>query len=124
MELFNSLTERILTEAKKDVNDLSDFISTRKKGAEKIQKAATSKGGPSKLTAIHFAAKEKPYSQALDLATKENCNKILKEKGNALARKILRWHTMSQREFQEVLGQLEAYGEVYIKLVKPDSVKF
>ena len=30
---------------------------------------------------------------------------------------------MSQKEFQHVMGQLEAYGEVYIKSVKPDSIK-
>jgi hypothetical protein len=123
MDTFNKLADQIITEANKDVNDLHDFIQTRKKGADKIRKSSEAKGGASKLTAIHFAAKEKPYNQALRISKEKDNAKLLKAKADVLARKIQRWHTMSQREFQTVMGELEAYGEVYIKSVKPDSVK-
>jgi gas vesicle protein len=103
--------------------ELKTFIEKRKSGADKIRKSAEAKGGPAKLTAIHFAAKEKPYNHAIELSTKEKCSEVLKQKGNELASKLKNWHTMSQKEFQTVMGQLEAYGEVYIKTVKPNSIK-
>jgi hypothetical protein len=123
MKSFNKLTDNLLLEAKEDVNELHKFIEKRKSGADKIRKSSEAKGGPSKLTAIHFAAKEVPYKQALQLSTKDSCNKTLKKRGDELASKLKSWHTMSQKEFQHIMGQLEAYGEVYIKSVKPDSIK-
>jgi gas vesicle protein len=123
MESFNQIANKILFEANEDINELHEFIQKRKSGADKIRKSSEAKGGPSKLTAIHFAAKEIPYKQALQLSTKDNCNDSLKKKGNELASRLKNWHQMSQKEFQTVMGQLEAYGEVYIKSVKPNSVK-
>lgn len=123
MQSFNKIANDFLLEAKEDINELHAFIEKRKSGADKIRKSSEAKGGPSKLTAIHFAAKEIPYKQALALSTKDTCSKVLKQKGNELASKLRSWHTMSQKEFQTVMGQLEAYGEVYIKSVKPNSVK-
>lgn len=123
MEKFNKLTNKILLEAKEDITELHKFIEKRRSGADKIRKSSEAKGGPAKLTAIHFAAKEIPYKKALELSTKDTCNKILKKKGDELLSKLKSWHKMSQREFQAVMGELEAYGEVYIKSVKPDSIK-
>jgi hypothetical protein len=123
MKTFNELSNKILLEANQDIDKLHEFIEKRKSGADKIRKSSEAKGGPSILTAIHFAAKEIPYKQALELSTKDSCNKTLKKKGDELASKLKSWHTMSQKEFQHVMGQLEAYGEVYIKSVKPDSIK-
>lgn len=115
MENFNRLMEEILTESRKNVNEFEKFLKARKSGADKIRRTAEAKGGPAKLTAIHFAAKEKPYDQALRMLDKENYSKMLKSKADALASKIKGWHKMSQREFQDVMGQLEAYGEVYLE---------
>lgn len=123
MENFEKLFKGIILEANDNVNKLHDFIEKRKTGAKKIQKSAEEKGGPSKLTAIHFAAKEKPYAQALSMTTKDNCKKTLKEKGDKLAKQLQKWHTMSQSEFQTLMGELEAYGEVYLMCVKPNSIK-
>lgn len=123
MAKYNDLYNSIILESDKDVNKLHEFVKKRKEGAAKIQKSSEDKGGAAKLTAIHFAAKEKPYSHALDISTKEDYEKILKSKGNELVTKLKQWHTMSQRDFQTVMGQLEAYGEVYIKCVKPNSVQ-
>lgn len=122
MDTFKKLSETIILEKNNDVNNLHEFIEKRKTGADKIRKAAEAKGGPAKLTAVHFAAKEKPYKEALSLSTKENCSQTLKKKAQVLVSRLKSWHTMSQREFQDVMGQLEAYGEIYIKTVKPNSM--
>lgn len=122
MDTFKTLSESIILEKNNDVNNLHEFIEKRKTGADKIRKAAEAKGGPAKLTAVHFAAKEKPYKEALSLSTKENCSQTLKKKAQVLVSRLKSWHTMSQREFQDVMGQLEAYGEIYIKTVKPNSL--
>jgi hypothetical protein len=123
MEKFNGLYDDIILESKKDVNHLHEFIEKRKAGAKKIQKSSEEKGGASKLTAIHFAAKEKPYNQALNIKTKETFDKTIKEKSDKLVSKLREWHNMSQNEFQTVMGQLEAYGELYIMSTKPNSIK-
>lgn len=122
MDTFKKLSDSIILEKTNDVNNLHEFIEKRKNGADKIRKAAEAKGGPAKLTAVHFAAKEKPYKEALSLSTKENCSQTLKKKAQALVSKLSSWHSMSQKEFQTVMGQLEAYGEIYIKSVKPNSM--
>ncbi len=115
MEKFNQLMDEILTESKKTVKEFEKFIEARKTGADKIRRTAEVKGGPAKLTAIHFAAKEKPYAQALRMLEKPDCDKVLKSKANALAARIQQWHKMTQREFQDLVGQFEAYGEVYLE---------
>ena len=121
MEIFNETYNKIVSEYTN--KEFISFIEKRKSGADKIRKSSEAKGGPAKLTAIHFAAKEVPYKKALELSTKDNCNEMLKKKGDELISKLRSWHTMSQKEFQTIMGQLEAYGEVYIKSVKPNSVK-
>ena len=123
MDNFNKIFNQIISESKKDANDISSFIEGRKKGADKIRKQAEAKGGASKLTAIHFAAKEKPYTQALSMTTKKGFEKTLKSKGDSIAARLQQWHSLSQKDFQTLMGQLEAYGEVYIRSVKPNSIK-
>jgi len=115
MQQFNKLMDEILTESKKPVKEFEKFLEARKSGADKIRKTAEAKGGSAKLTAIHFAAKEKPYNQALRTLEKPDFEKTLKSEANALASRIQGWHKMTQREFQDLMGQLEAYGEVYLE---------
>ena len=121
MQKFNQLMDEILTESKKPVKEFEKFLEARKSGADKIRRTAEAKGGSAKLTAIHFAAKEKPYNQALRTLEKPDFEKTLKSKANALASRIQQWHKMSQREFQDLMGQLEAYGEVYLEHKKKGS---
>jgi hypothetical protein len=89
-----------------------DFFTTRKEGASKVAKSAKEKGGPSILTMWHFNAKSKPYSEVIQ-AIKDSediefydtrCKKILKE----LNKKVL-----GQRKFQEIMGELEVWGEAF-----------
>ncbi len=116
---FNEFVEVLLEKNyfkgdKKDPNDLKDFISKRAAGAKKIASTAEKKGKYSLLTAVHFQAKEVPY----DISSKhidDKGTKFIKSKADKCFQKLKSWDKMSQREFQKVMGELEAYGEVYIR---------
>jgi hypothetical protein len=120
MKNFNKSYASLLLEYSNE--DLISFIEKRKAGAEKIEKSSQEKGGVAKLTAIHFAAKKEPYKKALSMAKKENCSDELKDKCEELMSRLKSWSSMSQKEFQHVMGELEAYGEVYIRTIKPNSI--
>jgi hypothetical protein len=114
---FHYIVESLLSKSKKQT--LSEFIDKRSAGAKKIQKAAEEKGGPAKLTSIHFKAKEIPYKNCLrHLTEDEEDDGFIKEKADECFSKLKQWSEMSQREFQAVMGQLEAYGEIYIKTLE------
>jgi hypothetical protein len=107
--------EPSLTEEQKNNKE---FIEKRKAGAAKIAKQAAAKGGYSNLTAAHFKAKEKPYSTCIkDFKTPKSIDKRV----NELIHELKDWHTMTQTEFQQVMGELEAYGEVAIQLRTPKT---
>ena len=114
---------QFLTEAYKKAKEeeapLALFIDKRAAGAKKIQKQAQEKGGPSLLTAVHFKAKEVPY---------EYCSKHFEDlekiegKANEVFDKLKNWKEMSQKDFQHYMGVLEAYGEIVIRIKKPNSL--
>ena len=109
---FSELVQTIL-ESRKDT--FTEFLETRKKGADKIRKSAEAKGGASFLTAQHFKAKEVPYKKALEHSTEENKEKYYLEEAEKCLSRLKSWKTMTQKEFQTVMGELEVWGEVYIK---------
>ena len=115
--LLESIYEKILLE-KKETLKIDEFIDKRSAGAEKIQKQAELKGGPALLTSIHFKAKEKPYEYCSN--NFDSIEKIIK-KADDVFDKLKNWKEMSQRDFQHYMGMLEAYGEVIIKIKKPNS---
>jgi len=124
MNNFTELVQTLLIEQKsflkgnkKDPEDLSTFITKRSEGAKKIQKSAADKGGFSTLTAIHFKAKEVPYNNC-SKHSKDKDSKFVKEQADGCFDKLKSWDKMSQKEFQHVMGQLEAYGEVYIRSIE------
>lgn len=91
-----------------------EFFEKRKAGAMKIA-ANAKKSGPGILTYWHFTAKEQPYNEVLK-AIKENkpkkhfvneCKKLLKE---------IDVENLGQKEFQELMGKLEVFGETFIKI--------
>jgi hypothetical protein len=90
-----------------------EFFSVRAKGAKKIEASARAKGGPSLLTAQHFKAKEIPYRECIKNV--EN-PKFIEAKADQCFSKLRSWKSMTQAEFQRVMGELEAYGECFIKL--------
>lgn len=123
MSNFTNAINEIITEQdvtkgdKKDSKDLPNFIQKRSEGAKKIQVAAASKGGLATLTSIHFKAKEVPYNTC-GKHVKDEDSKFVKHKADECFTKLRNWYKMSQKEFQQVMGQLEAYGEVYIRSVE------
>ena len=121
MNHFKTIVDVILHEEKnlvnadkKDPKDLSTFVKKRSAGAKKIETMAFDKGGYSTLTGIHFKAKEVPYKHCAKHVDDENST-FIKEKADECFEKLKQWHKMSQKEFQHVMGQLEAYGEFYIR---------
>lgn len=121
MEKFNLYLEEI----QKELSDktFAEFLSKRKSGATKIEKQTKAKGGYSTLTAIHYAAKQKPYTDAIKWENKKGKEKHFKEKAKEIYAKLKDLDNLTQREFQSLMGQLEVYGEVYIRAVKPNSIK-
>ncbi len=120
-DLFQTLVESSLIEEKnffkgdkKDPKDLSTFVDKRSAGAKKIEKMATDKGGFSLLTAVHFKAKEVPYKVCAKHAG-DSDSSFIKAKADECFEKLKKWDEMSQREFQHVMGQLEAFGEFFIR---------
>lgn len=121
MNRFKTIVNSLLQEQKslvnadkKDPKDLSTFVKKRSAGAKKIEKMAFDKGGYSDLTGIHFKAKEIPYKHCAK-HTEDEDSDFIKEKADECFAKLKQWHKMSQKEFQHVMGQLEAYGEFYIR---------
>jgi hypothetical protein len=101
----------------------NEFLNKRKVGAEKIEAQTRKKGGYSLLTAIHYAAKQKPYADAIKWENKEGKEKHFKEKAKDIYQKLANLDDLTQKEFQSLMGQLEVYGEVYIRATKPNSIK-
>ena len=111
---FELFLESFLKGLKNNLDDLKLFIEKRSAGAKKIAESAEKKGKYSTLTAIHFKAKEVPYNFCHKHYNDEGY-KAIEEKADSCFNKLKSWKNMSQREFQHVMGQLEAYGEVYIR---------
>jgi hypothetical protein len=104
---------------KKETLDIEEFIDKRSAGAKKIQHQAQQKGGPALLTSVHFKAKEKPYEYCSKHS--DNLDNICK-KADEVFNRLKGWKDMSQRDFQHYMGMLEAYGEIVIKIKKPNSL--
>jgi hypothetical protein len=116
----------ILEAIKKDMgveDKFDEFLNKRKAGAEKLEAQTRKKGGYSLLTAIHYAAKEKPYADCLKWEDKKGKEKHFKEKAEEIYKKLADLDSLTQREFQDLMGRLEVYGEVYIRATKPNSIK-
>lgn len=110
---FLGFVQTLLESVKLD--KFQEFLETRKKGAAKIAKSAQEKGGPSLLTAQHFKAKEVPYKKAIEHVSDETREKYYSQEAEKCLKKLNSWKTMTQKEFQTVMGELEVWGEVYIK---------
>lgn len=91
-----------------------DFFVARKKGANKIANEAKAKGGASQLTAWHFAAKSKPYEEAIQAIKDDKPKSFYISQCRSLVNKLK--FPMDQQSFQEVMGRLEVWGEIVAKL--------
>ncbi len=96
------------------------FVDKRKQGAAKIAETSKRKGGYALPTFYHFNAKARPYAEC---SNHYDDIKVIEKKGDEIYKKLKGWRDMSQKEFQEEMGKLEVYGEVYIRKIKPNSIK-
>ncbi len=99
------------------------FLTKRAAGAAKLAHNSKEKGGFATLTAIHFAAKAGPYKDSENWADKEDRDAYYKKKAKEVYEKLEDLDKLSQKEFQAFMGELEVWGEVYIRSTKPDSLK-
>jgi hypothetical protein len=122
VEAYSSIHE------KKEVKETPEeafetFLTKRLAGAEKIQAMTQKKGGYSLLTAIHYKAKLKPYAESEKWHDKEGKEAHYKAKAKEVYEKLKDLDSLSQKEFQSLMGELEVWGEVYIRATKPNSIK-
>jgi hypothetical protein len=107
---------------------LVQFLDKRLAGAEKIANSSEHKGGFATLTAIHYKAKLKPYKECgkMEKSPDKDCdttNAHYKKMAEELHAKLADLDKLTQKEFQSLMGELEVYGEVYIRATKPNSLK-
>jgi hypothetical protein len=122
MEKFDLMLESV--KKKMGVEEKFDeFLQKRKAGATKIEAQTRRKGGYSLLTAIHYAAKQKPYAEAIKWKDKAGNANHFKAKAKEVYSKLSNLDKLTQREFQALMGELEVYGEVYIRITKPNSIR-
>jgi len=124
MNNFTETYKKLLMEEVTKEEKFDEFLNKRKSGADKIQKMTEKKGGYSTLTAIHYKAKEKPYADCLKWEDKAGKDEYFKKKADEIHKKLKDLDSLSQREFQSLMGELEVYGEVYLRSTKPNSIKF
>ena len=120
---FDRLFEKVIENETEAEKAFDEFLVKRAAGAAKLAKSSYEKGGYSLLTAIHFAAKEKPYAESERWAEKEGKEEHFKAKAKEIYDKLKDLDSMSQRQFQALMGELEVWGEVYIRAIKPNSIK-
>jgi hypothetical protein len=91
------------------------FFNKRRHGAAKIAAAAEAKGGPSILTYWHFAAKDKQYVDVLKAIKTGKDEKFFMSKYDELM-DTLHKTKFNQKSFQQIVGQLEVWGEAIAQL--------
>jgi len=121
-EAYSSIIEN-KEEKQASEEAFENFLTKRLAGAEKIHAMTQKKGGFSLLTAIHYKAKLKPYAESEKWAEKKGKEEHYKAKAKEVYVKLKDLDSLSQKEFQSLMGELEVWGEVYIRATKPNSIK-
>ena len=126
--IYQLILEKRVDTDPSSTESFEKFLDKRLAGAEKLAESTKAKGGYSTLTAIHYAAKAKPYAECIKLNSKhkedhKKVNELYKQKAEDVYSKLSDLDSLSQKEFQALMGELEVYGEVYIRATKPESLK-
>jgi hypothetical protein len=95
---------------------IEQFSTNRLAGATKIAQSAKEKGGDAMLTYHHFVVKLPYYEKAkkgtLDMnKTKQEYSDLLSKLVSATSENF----SISQTEFQKLVGKIEVLGELVIK---------
>ena len=114
---MKSIIEHKISKIKdKNKKELADFCFNRMNGAKDLAANAKSKGGLAILTAYHFEAKLPVYKKIIDLISSgddigQKIKTMYTEKLSSLSQGL----SHNQRKMQELTGELEVLGEVYVK---------
>lgn len=98
--------------------DVMDFLKNRRAGAKDSAAKAKEKGGDAILSYYHFAAKDQPYAEIIKVLKNEGLDaakKLSKSKYKDLLKAVDL--DVSQKEYQDIVGKLEVYGECYIRFL-------
>ena len=127
-EAYETILEKRVQPDPTTEESFQQFLTKRAAGAAKIAHSSKEKGGFATLTAIHFAANAKPYAdcEKTEKEYTENHDKAnahYKKMAEEVYAKLADLDKLSQKEFQALMGELEVWGEVYIRATKPESLK-
>jgi len=127
-ETYQLMLEKRVDTEPSTAEAFQKFLVKRAAGAAKLESSSREKGGYSTLTAIHYAAKAEPYAESKKLEAEykddhDKVNEIYKQKAEEVYAKLKDLDSLSQKEFQAFMGELEVWGEVYIRATKPESLK-
>jgi len=128
IEAYQEIIEKRVQPDPTTEESFQQFLDKRLAGAEKIANSSEHKGGFATLTAIHYKAKLKPYKECSKMEKSKNKNSETakahyKKMAKDIYTKLADLDKLSQKEFQALMGELEVYGEVYIRATKPESLK-
>lgn len=100
-------------------DDPLEFLKNRRKGAQNNAADAKAKGGDAILSYYHFSVKDKPYREVMQVLKNDGLQAAVKFCKNETKRVIreLDFIKDTQKEFQQIVGEIEVYGECYIKLL-------
>lgn len=94
------------------MEDILKFLQDRLKGATKIATEAAAKSGTAELTAWHFRAKLPEYRHLIRMVKEKGPVKGYCQQRFKYLTSKLKSKKVGQKEYQQLTGQLEVYGEV------------
>jgi hypothetical protein len=95
-------------------SDKLKFCEDRKKGAQKILTESSAKGGVARLTVWHFNAKLPEYDDCIKAIKDNKPPEFFRQKMRTLSNELM--NITVQKKFQEVMGKLEVWGEIYLEV--------
>ncbi len=117
LNLFNEKVKEIIN----GIDDMEEYLDARKKGAQDAADKAKAKGGNAMPTFYHFDGKVAAYEKCYKIVKSEKRLVLLHEKYSDTMKKLKKYREMSQKTFQKIVGELEVWGEIYLKIKTNDK---
>lgn len=96
-------------------NKMKSYLDNRKKSAQDAADKAKEKGGDAMASFYHFDAKVKAYDKCYKIVKKDDKLIVLQEKSSDSLKELKKFKNMTQKVFQKIVGELEVWGELFIK---------
>lgn len=108
--------EESFSEGSKEAKAFEKFSQNRLEGATKISANAKEKGGDAMLTYHHFRVKLPYYTEAAKgKFDAEDTEEKLENKISELVKGLSGKLSISEVEFQKIMGEIEVLGELLLK---------